>query len=37
MASYERFLATSPGMEDEEWKSRQRIKVITRVLEKGGR
>jgi tetratricopeptide (TPR) repeat protein len=37
LASYEQFLATNPGMEDEEWKSRQRIKVINRVLEKGGR
>lgn len=37
LASYQRFLATNPGMEDEEWKARQRIKVINRVLEKGGR
>jgi superkiller protein 3 len=37
LASYQQFLAANPGMEDEEWKSRQRIKVITRVLEKGAR
>ncbi len=37
LASYEQFLATNPGMEDEEWKSRQRIKVIKRVLEKSRR
>jgi len=37
LASYEQFLAANPGMADEEWKSRQRIKVINRVLEKGGR
>ena len=37
LASYQQFLATNPGMEDEEWKSRQRIKAILRVLEKGGR
>jgi tetratricopeptide (TPR) repeat protein len=33
LASYQEFLATSPSMEDEEWKSQQRIKVIKRVLE----
>ena len=33
LASYQEFLATNPNMEDEEWKSRQRIKVIKRVLE----
>ena len=37
LASYQQFLATNPGMEDEEWKSRQRIRVINLVLEKGGR
>lgn len=33
LASYQEFLATNPGMQDEEWKSQQRIKVIKRVLE----
>lgn len=33
LASYQDFLATSPGMQDEEWKSQQRIKVIKKVLE----
>ena len=33
LASYQEFLATNPGMEDEEWKSQQRIKVIKKVLE----
>jgi tetratricopeptide (TPR) repeat protein len=33
-ASYEEFLALRAGMEDEEWKSRQRLKVIERVLRK---
>ena len=33
LASYQEFLATNPGMEDEEWKSEQRIKVIKRVLD----
>lgn len=32
--SYEAFLATAPGMEDEEWKSRQRLRVIELVLSK---
>jgi len=30
--SYETFLAAKSGMEDEEWKSEQRLKLITRVL-----
>lgn len=33
LASYQEFLATNPDMEDEEWKSQQRIKVIKRVLD----
>jgi len=33
-ASYERFLAMAPGMEDEEWKSRERIKTLVKILEK---
>jgi tetratricopeptide (TPR) repeat protein len=33
LASYQEFLATNPNMEDEEWKSQQRIKVIKRVLD----
>jgi tetratricopeptide (TPR) repeat protein len=32
--NYERFLATGAGLEDEEFQSRQRIKVIERILEK---
>jgi tetratricopeptide (TPR) repeat protein len=32
--SYEAFLAAAPGMEDEEWKSRQRLRVIELVLSK---
>ena len=34
LASYEEFLTMTSGMADEEWKSRQRIKVIHRVLHK---
>jgi len=34
LASYEEFLTMQAGMADEEWKSRQRIKVIHRVLRK---
>jgi tetratricopeptide (TPR) repeat protein len=34
LASYEEFLTMTSGMADEEWKSRQRIKVIHRVLRK---
>jgi superkiller protein 3 len=33
-ASYEKFLAQGAGMEDEEFKSRERLKVIHRLLEK---
>jgi tetratricopeptide (TPR) repeat protein len=33
-ADYERFLAMKSGLEDEEFKSRQRIIVITKVLER---
>lgn len=33
-ASYRAFLAMSPGMSDEEWKARQRLKTIARVLAK---
>ncbi len=33
-ASYQAFLAAAPGMEDEEWKSRQRLHVIELVLSK---
>jgi superkiller protein 3 len=33
-ASYEAFLAASSGLEDEEWKSRQRLHVIELVLSK---
>jgi cytochrome c-type biogenesis protein CcmH/NrfG len=33
-ASYQAFLATAPGLEDEEWKSRQRLRVIELVLSK---
>ena len=32
--SYEAFLAAKPAMEDEEWKSRQRLRVIDLVLSK---
>ncbi len=32
--SYETFLAAKPAMEDEEWKSRQRLRVIDLVLSK---
>ena len=32
--SYERFLATGSGLKDEEFQSRQRIKVIEKILEK---
>jgi superkiller protein 3 len=32
--NYERFLATGSGLEDEEFQSRQRIKVIEKILEK---
>jgi tetratricopeptide (TPR) repeat protein len=32
--SYERFLATGSGLEDEEFQSRQRIKVIEKILQK---
>jgi tetratricopeptide (TPR) repeat protein len=34
MASYERFLGMTPGMADEEWKSKERIKVIAKILKK---
>ncbi len=33
LTSYQEFLATNPGMQDEEWKSQQRIKVIKKVLD----
>jgi tetratricopeptide (TPR) repeat protein len=33
-ASYQAFLATAPGLEDEEFKSRQRLRVIELVLSK---
>ncbi len=33
-ASYEKFLAQGSGLADEEWKSRERLKVINRLLEK---
>jgi superkiller protein 3 len=33
-ASYESFLASGSGMEDEEWKSQQRLRAIERVLER---
>lgn len=32
--SYQAFLAAAPGLEDEEWKSRQRLRVIELVLSK---
>jgi tetratricopeptide (TPR) repeat protein len=34
MASYERFLGMTPGMADEEWKAKERIKVLTKILKK---
>ena len=37
LASYEAFLAAGSGLEDEEWKSEQRIKALQRILRKGGR
>ena len=37
LASYEAFLAANSGLEDEEWKSEQRIKALRRILRKGGR
>ncbi len=37
LASYEAFLASNSGLEDEEWKSEQRIKTIQKILSKGGR
>jgi tetratricopeptide (TPR) repeat protein len=33
-ASYQAFLAAAPGLEDEEWKSRQRLRAIELVLSK---
>ena len=32
MASYEKFLGMTPGMADEEWKAKERIKVIAKIL-----
>ena len=37
LASYEAFLAARSGLEDEEWKSEQRIKTLQKILRKGGR
>ncbi len=37
LASYEAFLASDSGLEDEEWKSEQRIKTLQKILSKGGR
>ena len=37
LASYEAFLAANSGLEDEEWKSEQRIKALRKILRKGGR
>ena len=37
LASYEAFLASNSGLEDEEWKSEQRIKTLQKILRKGGR
>ena len=37
LASYEAFLATDSGLEDEEWRSEQRIKTLQKILRKGGR
>ena len=37
LASYEAFLAADSGLEDEEWKSEQRIKTLQKILRKGGR
>jgi len=34
LASYQEFLAANSGLEDEEWKSRQRIKALKKVLER---
>jgi hypothetical protein len=34
MASYERFLGMAPGMADEEWKAKERIKVLAKILKK---
>ena len=36
LASYEAFLAANSGLEDEEWKSEQRIKALRKILRKGG-
>ena len=33
-ASYQNFLAMNAGMSDEEWKSKERLKVIEKVLRK---
>ena len=32
--SYEKFLDMTPGMADEKWKSKERVKVITKILKK---
>jgi tetratricopeptide (TPR) repeat protein len=34
MASYEKFLGMTPGKADEEWKAKERIKVIAKILKK---